>query len=308
MEREYSTKYLQLNRDKRIVFDARELPFFRVKPDLSDLGQNSRVEQELTERYPKLLFNLACVVDGAVLINDLLAFTPLFDFSTGNTIFNMARELNTTSAITLQVVDGALANDFLLSTLATPAFKMGPKPLIVFPGEGARIVSEYMRRQEPGIYDLFDMENAVYLNCKRTMRRKGVFDIAVDPSALPENFRGGNVLIIDDVIASGQTIQAVAGKVREKYGKINIAAATWFFVEPSIKQNKESPSGIEGIDLTIASFALRGNYMRRPPINSLSCFIREGENPNYSEVKAGFIEKYIEDKNKFQRILVEMKP
>lgn len=308
MEREYSAKYLQLNRGKRIVFNAKELPFFRVRPDLSDLGQNSRVEQELTERYPKLRFNLACLVDGAVLINDLLAFTPTFDFTTVDTICNMAKELNTTSAITLHVVDGALPNDFLLRMLATPVFKMGPKPLIVFPGEGARLVSEYMRRQEPEIYDLFDMENAVYLNCKRTMRRKGVFDISIDPSALPENFRGGNVLIIDDVIASGQTIQAVAEKVRKKYGRANITAATWFFVEPSVKENRESPSGIEGIDLTIASFALRGNGMRRPPINSLSCFIREGENPKYGEVKARFIEKYIEDKNKFQRILEEMRP
>lgn len=306
MEKEYSQKYLQLNRDKSIVFEARELPFFRVPPDLSDLGRSSTMEQELQQRYPNLIFRLGCIVDGAVLISDLLAFTQTFDFETGDTLFNLARELNITSNITLQVVDGALANDFLLGTLCKPALRTA-KPLFVFPGEGAMIVNEYVRRQEPAVYDLYDIDNAVYLPCERRMLRKGKFDIEVDYSPLPKNLNTRTVVIIDDVIATGQTIQTITEEIRKRYGEVNIVALSWFFLEPTVKENRESPSGIKGVNLTITNFALRGNYLARPPINSLSCFLRE-DVERYETVKQSFIERYIEDKEKFKRILEEMKP
>ncbi|MFH1833291.1 MAG: hypothetical protein ABH816_04000 [Candidatus Levyibacteriota bacterium] len=72
MEREYSQKYLQINRGKSIIFDAEELPFFRVASDLSDLGRNSRVEKDFRDRYSNIDFALGCTVDGAVLIQDIL--------------------------------------------------------------------------------------------------------------------------------------------------------------------------------------------------------------------------------------------
>lgn len=304
MEREYSQKYLQLNRDKRIVFDARDLPFFRVRPDLSDLGISPKLEAKLQQDFPQLRFNRGCIVDGAVLIADVLAFTPDFNADLGTAVYNLATELNTTSAITLQVVDGALVNDFLLRNLILPTFR-ATKPTIIFPGEGARIVSEYMKRQEPAIYDMYDMERAIYLPCERTMLAKGKFDLVVDYSALPENLKTQAVVIIDDVIASGQTMQTIAQEVRSRYPNTNIIAASWFLVEPT---QKEIPSGIPGVDLTIASFVLRGNYTARPPINSLSCFIRDREKPKYMQVKTAFVEKYIDAKDRFQRLMEEIKP
>lgn len=307
MEREYSQKYLQLNRNKRIVFDAKELPWFHPRPDLTDLRISSSFRQKLEERYPCLQFQKPCIVDGAVLIQDLLAFPPYnFDFETGNTLYLMARELNRISDITIQVVDGALPNDFLLKALCTPAL-FGSNPMIIFPGEGAKVVSEYMRRQDPGVYARYEMDKAIYLPCQRTMIAQGKFEINVNATSFPTSLENKNIiLIIDDVIASGQTVRTIVSQLRKSYEKLPpIVAISWFFIEPTNKENKNSPSGIQGVDMTITSFALKGNYVSRPPVNSLSCFVRSSE--KYDQVKTSFMEKYINDQEKFLRFIEEMK-
>lgn len=297
MEKEYSQKYLQLNRDKRIVFEASELPFFWVAPELSDLGVSPRFEGELGQRYPNLLFMRGCVVDGAVLIQDLLP-TPFTD-KAAETLFNLARGLNRTAGITLQIADGGSLNYYLLRMISK--IIMRKNPLIIFPGEGAKIVGGYLKKQASD----FPLENAVFLPCGRRPLEKGKFAIEADFSPLPDNIGDRPILIIDDVIATGATMQTIAKELRTRYGNVQIIAASWLFLAPSVKENKNAPSGIEDVNITVAAFALKGNYVSRPPINSLSYFLRNGV--KYDQVKNSFMQKYITNKGTFQRTLEEMR-
>ncbi len=293
-----------MNRDKRIVFDAPELPFFKVRPDLTDLGISPTLGRQLEEAYPNFMFLKPCVVDGAVLIQDTITSMPEFDFETAETMFNLTRDLNKTSGITLQVVDAALPNKFLLDALTKPAF-VAMNPTVIFPGEGAKIVREYMDQQGEQIYDYYDMQNGIYLPTQRIMRKKGEFDMKVDYSALPPSLKSEYVIIVDDVIASGQTVQTIAEELRARYGGIKIIAMAWFMMKPTVKENQESESGIKGVDLTIAGFALKGNYVSRPPVNSLSCFIKDYG--KYQQIKNAFMERYIDNPDLFNVILSELK-
>lgn len=296
MERECSQKYLQLNRGKRIIFDAEDMPFFRVRPDLSDLGTSRVVEEELKTRYPNLRFFLGCVVDGAVLIQDLLP-TPFTD-KAAETLFNLARELNRTAEITLQIADGGSLNYYLLRMISKIIIEKNP--LIIFPGEGAKIVSGYLKKQASD----FSLENTVFLPCERRPLGKGKFAIETDLSPLPDNIGDRPILIIDDVIATGATMQTIAKGLRIRYGNVQIIAASWLFLAPSVKENKNASSGIEDVNITVAAFALKGNYVARPPINSLSCFLRNGV--KYDQVKNSFMQKYIIDQEMFLGTMKQM--
>src|SRR3972149_10478048 len=97
MEKEYSWKYLQINRGKKIIFDSSEAPFLRPSPELSDLGENAYVAEKFKSSWPNIAFNRACLVDGAILIQDMISDMESTHF---------AKRLNEISTITLQVVDG----------------------------------------------------------------------------------------------------------------------------------------------------------------------------------------------------------
>lgn len=297
MEREYSQKYLQLNRSKKIVFDTQELPFFRVASEFSDLESSPKVESELEQLYPNLLFYSGCVVDGAVLIQDLLP-TP-FTGKTAISICDLARELNRTAGITLHVADGGILNYYLLNMISRTIIEKDP--LIIFPGEGARTVSGYLKKQATD----FPLEKAVFLPCNRKPTGKGKFAIEIDFSPLPNNLGDRPILIIDDVVSTGATMQTIAKGLRAKYGNSQIISATWLFLAPTVKENKNSLSGIDNINITLAAFALKGNYVSRPPINSLSCFVRNGE--KYDQVKNNFIERYILEKEAFLKTMKQIK-
>ncbi len=71
MEKEYSYKYLQINRGKRVVFESSETPFGSVRPELSDMGMSSGLASELRTNFPVLSFSSACITDGAILIQDI---------------------------------------------------------------------------------------------------------------------------------------------------------------------------------------------------------------------------------------------
>lgn len=296
--REYSQKYLQLNRDRKIIFDPDETPFFPVAPRFSRLEKSTTVEAQLKEKYPDLKFIQGCLVDGAVLIADILPFLSAYDFETAETVYNLTQQLNRTSKITLQVVDAGTLNYQLLQVL--DPFSRIRNPLLIFPGEGARIMANYCKNLSPS----FDLERAVFLPCQRVKREKE-FEILADYSPLPEKIDTERVVIVDDVVATGLTTQAIAGELKKRYGNIKVIVATWLFLNPTTKENQASPSGIKNVNITVATLALKGNYVARPPINSLSCFIRNGD--KYDRVKEAFIEKYIEDESAFKRVLEEMR-
>jgi phosphoribosylpyrophosphate synthetase len=283
MEKEYSQKYLQINRSKGVVFDSSEAPFTTVKPDLSDLGQSSSLAERLRDKFPMLNFSQACIVDGAVVIQDVSALKSATE---------KAKLLNNASDITLQVIDAKSASGDLLELLA-PYQAMLDNSLVIFPGEGARTMYNFMEFQVEA--------NAIFLPTKRTMIKTGEFDLSVDYTSLPARINTPRVIIFDDVVASGQTATTIAKHLRSIYPNItDCMVATWIMVEPK----SDALSGLKDINRVFASMVVKGNYVKQPPINSISCFMRNGS--TYESVKRKFIDKYIRNPNLFRRTLIEL--
>jgi|WetSurMetagenome_2_1015567.scaffolds.fasta_scaffold00385_22 hypothetical protein len=281
MEKEYLQKYLQINRGKDNIFDSRDVPFIRVAPELSDLGENTYVANEFREKWPAISFNKASLVDGAVLIQDVSADKNLTE---------SIKKLNEFSNITLQIVDGlSLTRDLI--TLIKKDNILDLNPLIIYPGNGARSVKSFAA----SIDARFD--NGIYLPTGRTMVRKGEFKLSVDYSSLPQRINTKNILIIDDVVASGQTARTIAYGIKNRFQNAKCMIAAWLFLTPIDSQNIDSQSGLENINKTFTSLALKGNAVSRPPINSLSCFIKNGG--KYDLIKNGFIQNYINNKERF---------
>ena len=289
MEREYSWKYLQINRGKKIVFDSGEVPFLRPSPELSDLGENAYVAEKFKSSWPAVIFKRACLVDGAVLIQDI---------TTDTTLTQATKRLNEISSITIQVIDGmSLTKDMV--TLIEKSGIFNINPLIIYPGNGAQSVKDFLAS-----IDKRFIINTVDLPTQRTMIRNGGFQLDVDYSSLPQDIDTETALIIDDVVASGQTSQAVCKEIKTRFPNIKCILATWLFLTPTKSENKISVSGVAGIDNIIASTVLKGNLTSRPPINSLSCFIRcEGK---YEEMKANFFKKYITNSEAFKDFIYKL--
>ncbi|MFH1833292.1 MAG: phosphoribosyltransferase [Candidatus Levyibacteriota bacterium] len=201
----------------------------------------------------------------------------------------------------MQVVDGAVLSRTLIDLCMKDEELKSKKPLLVFPGEGARVVGKYLKKMKPKL----TANNEVFLPTRRTMVKSGVFNLSVDYSSLPNTLDTNTVLIIDDVVATGQTAEEVASTLKMRFPGIRCILASWLFVWPSTNENKKSPSGVNGIDKIITSIILKGNYTARPPINSISCFMRNEQ--RYRDVKKNFTDKYIGDKNAFQEIMEELK-
>ena len=286
MEKEYSWKYFQINRGKKIIFDSSEVPFLRPSPELSDLGDNVSVAEKFKTNWPAIKFSRACLVDGSILIQDI---------APDSTLTQATKKLNETSSITMQVVDGiSLTKDMV--TLIEKSGVLNTNPLIIYPGNGSQSVKNFIAS-----IDKRFIINTVDLPTQRTMIRNGEFDLSVNYSPLPQSINTGTVVIIDDVVASGQTAQTIASEIKMRFTDARCILATWLFTIPTKPENKKSPSGVMGIDQTLASMVLKGNLTSRPPINSLSCFMRN-EN-KYEEMKTNFLDRYILDQQVFKKFI-----
>lgn len=283
MNKEYLLKYLQINRGRKITFDADEVPFLKPVAEYSDLGESISVAEKFRANWPAIVFSKACMVDGAVLIQDI---------APDATLTRAVKKLNETSNITLQVVDGLSLTENM-ATLIEESGVLNTNPFIIYPGNGAQLVKSFIVSLDKKFND-----NAIDLPTKRTMIRKGKFKLDVDYSSLPQEIDTGTVLIIDDVVASGQTAQIIASEIKTRFPNVRCVLAIWLFMAPTELENKKSPSGIMGVDQALTSIALKGNLTSRPPINSLSCFGRNES--QYGEMKANFLNKYIADPKTFR--------
>lgn len=261
--------------------------YLKPSPEFSDIGENVSVAEKFRINWPAVIFNKACLADGAVLIQDIPSLAKLTE---------SAKRLNEISNITLHVVDGlSLTQDML--NLINKLGVLNADPFIIYPGNGATSVRKFLAL----IDDKRFLINSVYLPTQRTMMRKGEFQLDVDYSSLPQGIDTETVLIIDDVVASGQTAQTIAFEIKTRFPEARCVLAAWLFLIPTKPENKKSASGIAGIDQTIASIVLKGNIVSRPPINSLSCFKRSGN--KYDEMKTKFIKKYISDPKAFKEFI-----
>lgn len=286
MKKECLWEYLQINRGRKFIFDADEVPFLKPAMDYSDLGESISVSEKFKTKWPSIAFSRACLADGAILIQDI---TP------NAALTQAAKRLNEISNITLQVVDGlSLTKDMV--TLIKRSGVLSDSPLIIYPGNGSQSVRRYLISADKQF-----ALNSVGLPTQRTMIGNGKFDLTVDYSPLPQDINTGTVLIIDDVVASGQTAQSIATELKKRFLSIRCILATWLFVIPTKPENKNSDSGIQDVDQALSSIVLKGNLTSRPPINSLSCFIRN-EN-QYEKMKVNFLKKYITDQQTFEKFI-----
>lgn len=208
------------------------------------------------------------------------------------------RKFNELSFCTIQVVEGLRLTEELLQFL-TSSGVFAKDPLMIFPGEGAKSVYQYLKRL--GV----NMSKATFLKTERNLIRPGVFNLSADFSSLPTKQKPNTVVIFDDVVASGQTASEIVRGIKNRFPEVEIFLASWLFLYPTGNWNKESPSGIELVDKSFTSIAIQGNYSSRPPINSISCFLRN-DNGKYEQTKRNWVKKYIADADEFNRRVKEI--
>ncbi len=287
MERNLSQIYWPKDRQKFLGkgerdFDAQDVRLlFKVRPDLSDLVPSMSVSCAFSEAYTEINFAQACLVDGSIIIQDV---NPLGQRS-NEELNNQVRALNEISQSTVQVVDARKQTGALVSLIKNLRIE---NPLYIFPGNGARVVSEYIKSAE----EFLDISKAVYLPTTRIKIKPGRFDLKIDYGNLPDQLPK-NIVIVDDVIASGQTIDTLAFKLKLIDYESNIVTASWICVFGAYLS--------EDINQSITSLALKGNYAKNPPINSLSCLI--SSDAKYDETKISYAEKYFKNPKQLQEFL-----
>lgn len=283
MGKEYSQKYWQLNRDTKIVYDyIDQRPPFKVAPELSDLYQNSKVAEAFLVNYPGIILGQACLVDGLVIIQDLNS-QGLKD---NDELNNKIRLFNEISRGTIQLVDAAEQTEALIKLIKGLNLK---NPFFVFPGNGAITVSDYIKNSK----EKLDISNSIYVPTERVLIKPGKFDLLIDTKSIPKQLPR-NIVIIDDVVASGQTTGTIAFRLRLNNNKANIISASWIYEYGAYLDE-------DTVTQTVTSLAVKGNYVKRPPINSLSCLT--SPRAKYDAMKITYAQKYFEDPQAFSSII-----
>lgn len=286
---------------RRQIIEAENYPF-PVKPEVSGLGPCRDLDKKLHYEFPRLEYCKATMADGNIIIQD----TELQSSLGIRKSVALAKELNLFTTRTIQVVSGAEATIKLLSSLR-PYSKQLADFLVVYPLYAGIIVKDYIKKttqKVPDYSQLGFLSNGIELPVKRLPNGRGQYSISVDKERLETEKKPKGVLVIDDVVASGNTAYAIQAEVKKVFGgDIPCYFATWLVVEPP--SSTISKSGVPLSDKAFASYVVRGNMMSRPPINSLSCFLQEGRKAE--TVKREYYRKYVFDKEGFDTKLQEMK-
>ncbi len=283
MEKEYSQKYWQLNRDTKIIYDdLDQRPPFKVAPELSGLYQSGKVAETFSVAYPNMIFDQACLVDGLVVIQDL---NPL-GLKDNKWLNNEIRSFNEISRGTIQLVDAAEQTEALVKLIKGLDLK---NPLFVFPGNGAKTVSEYIKNAK----EKLNISNSIFIPTERILLRPGKFELRIEPKSIPAQLPK-NIVIVDDVVASGQTTDTIAFRLRLNNYKANIISASWIYEYGAYLDE-------DTVAQTVTSLAAKGNYVKRPPINSLSCLT--SPRAKYDAMKIAYAQKYFEDPQAFLSII-----
>lgn len=132
--------------------------------------------------------------------------------------------------------------------------------LFVFPGNGAnypKFVSKICKEAR-----------GVGVFAKRIWA-PGSDPVAVAGTIMPElflNMRVQTIIVVDDVISSGQTMYKLHRNNAWRFTRAKWIAATWVAQIPQMK----ALSGVNGYDRSVVACVVEGPNKRRVPINSLS--------------------------------------
>lgn len=138
--------------------------------------------------------------------------------------------------------------------------------LLVFPGNGACFVKNSLPKE---ILGRFSQTNV--------FAKRGWYDNK-DPLVIvgeinPDHLLMLNikkVVVIDDVISSGNTMRKLYNRNYWKFPRADWFATSWIMQYPRVKVS----SGIKGFEETITTSLVEGNQGQRVPINSLSTLLQ----------------------------------
>jgi len=218
-------------------------------------------------------------VDGNIIIQDT---TTNLNPDANETVNNEIRKLmNSDSFATFQVVDGLKETQDLVRALSRKKLN---KTLILYPGNGALSVRNYIAQVKP------DFPEGIPIPVQRVKLGKGDFKVNVDlPKNLPDDYDFSDILIIDDVIATGQTVMAVIYALARRIGIMpKVYLASWLVLD---NRDPYYPNRLSYFQSVYASIAVRGSIFPNPPINSLSCLL--DETGRYDRAKQEYTTKYI---------------
>ncbi|KKR94332.1 MAG: hypothetical protein UU81_C0026G0014 [Microgenomates group bacterium GW2011_GWC1_41_8] len=292
--------YGGIMKEKPIIYDASEYPF-PVLPEVSDLGDCPSLAEKLIVNFPQLTFSRAVLADGNILIQDL---SPLLPETPNADLLALAKSLNMFSTRTLHVVDGQEATSRMLNVLNARANDLKDS-LVLYPLGAGRIVKNYIEKAlDANVTNcvLDFLRDGIELPVTRISTGTGKFSVAIGNSAnLPEK-PPKKAFIVDDVIASGQTAYAIAAEIKKRYGPIPCNIAAWILVDPP---DYSGSSGVLLNDCSFAGYVVKGNLMQRPPINSLSCFVRE--EPRDIAVKQKYVQNYMYRPEEFKTVIQQLR-
>ncbi|MBM3209695.1 hypothetical protein FJZ40_05425 [Candidatus Shapirobacteria bacterium] len=260
------------------VFEPEKWPF-PVSPVFSDLTERPDLAVEFTKKFPKISFAKFAIADGNILIQDC---TPGLNREESDKVnASIKSKLNTEgSVVTFQVVDGLTATGDMVKALPP---KRQDGTLILFPGNGALAVKEYLQVVKP------ELAEGLVVPVQRTAMGKGKFKITVEiPKELPEKV--SNILVIDDVVASGQTAGAVTCALVKEFGVLPpIRLACWLMLAAG--RDPYYPTGLPYFNSVSTAYIIKGNGVSRPPTNSLSCLL--DQTGRYDRTKQEYINRYL---------------
>lgn len=232
---------------------------------------------EFRRRFPKIKFGKFYVADGNVLIQDCSPGVNIQDNERINSLIN--EQLNSEGSLaTFQIVDANEASKKLLQLLSR---KRNKNSLVLFPGNGALSVKKYLSALDS------EYANGVYIPVSRTMIDKGKFEVYVKIPDLPKGF--SEILLIDDVVASGQTSTAIVKELAKKTGTLPpIDLACWLTLD---NRDPYYSAGLPYFRSVFASLVVKGNNVSKPAINSLSCLL--DQTGRYDRVKQEYTRRYL---------------
>ncbi|GEM_PF-6690160 len=258
-----------------------------------------------SDQYPGIRAGGVFVPDGYILLNDLRSYErrvaqrELLSFAgTQKNVFHIVNAQDLTRVLLDQLKKS----------------RIGRVPTVpVYLGEAARTVFEFVRERiarEPQKYQSlrFLAEKPVFVSASRSAKKKGVFEVRIGEIDLRWFSNSRQVLVVDDVISSGQTIAALKEKIMQAVGQeldsarshlgtrrpeypgaIDAAnarwlACSWLTVAPGKKHSLQTENQIDGI---ITARLVRHSSGRIPPINSVSTFLRR--DAKGSLVRRGYV-------------------
>ena len=159
--------------------------------------------------------------------------------------------------------------------------------LFVFPGNG----SNYPKALSP----ICQQSCGVGVYAKRFWN-PGSDPIARAGTIMPEifmNLRVGTIVVVDDVISSGQTMYKLYKNNEWRFPKAKWIGACWLSQIPQMK----AKSGVNGYERIVTACVVEGPNKRRVPINSLSTLRSE------PAVAQDYAKRHFSNRESFLRLI-----